>query len=277
MSDSQTPDAPAPSAPPGDANIVPTGENDSAIPPFRLPEIVFPHAQWPLPYAIGPVLFMLLGQVCVFGVLTSLRSDEWMEAHKALTLTIYTLSQLIGIAAGLFWLVLWKKRAAHFLALDKFPAPRKSFFYAAMFLITFPAAMALGEAMKLAYRRFGLEVDMQDSIRTLLTIKFGGGLIWLVFLCAVIVPAMEEIIFRGFFYAPLANGMGRFPAALIVSAVFAVLHGELGAIAPIFVLSLLLCFYYSHSGSLWLSIIGHSMFNAVNIVLLLIFRDRMAI
>lgn len=254
----------------------PHSDEIPAQPALRAPRLAFPNAQWPPVYAFGPVLFMLLGQMCAFGAMASLRSDAWMEAHKVLVLSLGSLAQSAGVAMGLFWLLLWKRPAARFLGLDRLPEAGRLRFYGLLFAATFMAAMMLAVLLQPLYRRLGLEVGVQESIRTMLEVKSTAAMAWLVFLCVVAVPAMEETIFRGFFFAPLANRMGAIPAALVCSTVFAALHGELGAIVPIFVLSLLLCFYYAHSGSLWLSIAGHSIFNALNVALLLIFREKVA-
>lgn len=87
---------------------------------------------------------------------------------------------------------------------------------------------------------------------------------WVMYLSTLVVaPLAEELVFRGMIYHSLKQGMPRAVAALIVSAVFAALHGTAMWACYTFLLSLLLIWLLERTGSLWACIACHAAFNFV--------------
>lgn len=87
---------------------------------------------------------------------------------------------------------------------------------------------------------------------------------WLFLVGAVVVaPVVEEIFFRGFLYAGLRGRYGWQKAAVISAALFAVVHLQLTAVAPIFLLGLVFAFLYERSGSIWPAVLMHVSSNAL--------------
>ena len=79
----------------------------------------------------------------------------------------------------------------------------------------------------------------------------------------VVGPLAEEVYFRGFMFAGLARKWGV-PAGAVGSAlVFAVLHGEVALLAPAFASGLLFAWVYRTSGSLWPSVLAHTVQNGL--------------
>jgi membrane protease YdiL (CAAX protease family) len=78
-----------------------------------------------------------------------------------------------------------------------------------------------------------------------------------------IAPLSEELIFRGFVYAVVKRYSERFFAAIISSAVFAIAHYDIPALAPLFALGMCLTVAYELSGCLWVPITIHAIFNAL--------------
>jgi len=87
-------------------------------------------------------------------------------------------------------------------------------------------------------------------------------------------PLAEEMFFRGFAFRGLITRKKFWPAAILVSIVFAVIHIEPANILPIFVLSLVLCWFQWRTSSVIPPIIGHATYNGVQIVAWLIARNR---
>ena len=90
----------------------------------------------------------------------------------------------------------------------------------------------------------------------------------------VAAPIVEEFVFRGAFFAALvASPVGRIGALLITSGLFAVVHAT-GAYWPnlcmIFFMGLFLGLLMLRFSSIWLTIICHGTWNAVQTVLLFI-------
>ncbi|MEA3350418.1 MAG: type II CAAX endopeptidase family protein [Chloroflexota bacterium] len=106
---------------------------------------------------------------------------------------------------------------------------------------------------------YGLQV--QPDIKLLFADISSPG--WIFIAGVVIAPVVEEIIFRGFIFAGLRGRYGWKKAALISSALFALIHIQPLAVIPIFILGLIFAYLYQRSGSIWPAIIMHMSTNAL--------------
>ena len=79
----------------------------------------------------------------------------------------------------------------------------------------------------------------------------------------IVAPVVEELVFRGVAYTSLKEAMPRWAAALLVSAVFGVLHGTAVWFCYTFVLSFVMIFAYEKTKSLWGPIALHMAFNLI--------------
>ncbi len=83
----------------------------------------------------------------------------------------------------------------------------------------------------------------------------------------VIVPAFEEMLFRGLFQTMLRSILEKPWLSIAISSVlFALAHTNTGHWPALFVLSLCMGYSYEKSGSLFRPIFIHSMFNAISII-----------
>ena len=80
---------------------------------------------------------------------------------------------------------------------------------------------------------------------------------------AVVAPIVEEFIFRGLIMTRLSRVMTGWLAVLLSAAVFGLCHGELVWFCYAFVLGAVFGFMDLRAGSIWPSILGHVMFNAI--------------
>ena len=114
---------------------------------------------------------------------------------------------------------------------------------------------------------FNLEVELQDITRFL-----SGEGTWLkacFILTAILVgPVVEELIFRGIVFSYLVKRAGLKAGILLVSLLFAAIHFHLPSFLPLALLSAALCVAYWRTGSLWVSIGIHMIFNSVSIIAL---------
>lgn len=91
------------------------------------------------------------------------------------------------------------------------------------------------------------------------------GLKAIIVLTAVVVaPLVEEVIFRGVIYTSLKRYSDRFFAAIITSSMFAVVHGTVPGLLPLFALAILLTVAYEITGCLWVPMAMHAIFNGIN-------------
>ena len=76
----------------------------------------------------------------------------------------------------------------------------------------------------------------------------------------------EEFLFRGYLQFTLAEGMGFWPAALLLSLIFGAVHlhnpgeGVVGALS-VFTIGMFLCLTLRRTGDLWLAIGWHAAFD----------------
>jgi membrane protease YdiL (CAAX protease family) len=88
---------------------------------------------------------------------------------------------------------------------------------------------------------------------------------WLLLAGIVVAPIVEELFFRGFVYAGLAQRYSWRKAALISSALFALIHLQPLAIVPIFLLGYLFAYLYERSKSIWPAVLMHVITNGLGL------------
>lgn len=122
---------------------------------------------------------------------------------------------------------------------------------------------------KILEQSFGMEVDMQAVV-----VQITSSQSWLkvgyILLAVVVAPLYEEMIFRGVLFAYLLRRGGLALAMVAVSLLFALLHFHIPSMAPLFLLSVVLCLTYWRTGSLWVNIGVHALFNGATITFLLV-------
>ena len=94
-----------------------------------------------------------------------------------------------------------------------------------------------------------------------------------ILMAVIIAPLCEEIIFRGYFYGVAKRYLGTGIAAIFISAVFAVVHLHWPALPGLFIFSIALIIAYEKTRSLTSCILLHASFNALSLILSLLFPD----
>ena len=80
---------------------------------------------------------------------------------------------------------------------------------------------------------------------------------------AIGAPLWEEMLFRGFLLGPLVRGLGFWPAAVLVSGTWTVLHigYSTAGLAEVFLIGLYFSWLLRRTGSLWIPIACHAAYN----------------
>lgn len=86
----------------------------------------------------------------------------------------------------------------------------------------------------------------------------------------MLVPLVEEVIFRGVIHRSLRTRWPLFPAAILSGLVFAAVHLDVAHVAPLFMVGFILAWSYERSGSLWGAIIPHGGLNALTVLVIAI-------
>ncbi len=103
----------------------------------------------------------------------------------------------------------------------------------------------------------------QDAAETLYAPSFGVQI-----LCAgIIIPIVEEYIFRGLIYHRMKGYMSVRRAIVISAVFFGIYHGNLVQVIYGFLCGILLAWLYEKYGSLWAPILAHMLMNLVSVIL----------
>ena len=92
-------------------------------------------------------------------------------------------------------------------------------------------------------------------------------------IAVIAAPVTEELIFRGCLYGVLRKSNGRWPAIVLSSIIFALIHGHLPSLPGLVILAVGLTLVYERCGSLWAPIAMHAAFNGLSIVAAIFLPD----
>lgn len=100
----------------------------------------------------------------------------------------------------------------------------------------------------------------------------GWGSLLPVFIGLVIAaPIAEELVFRGFIYQGLRKKLSLWPAAVISSLLFALVHGQFNVGITVFIMALGACWLIEKTGSIYSSILLHMLKNLIAFSLVFVF------
>ena len=93
---------------------------------------------------------------------------------------------------------------------------------------------------------------------------------WVVAIFAVVVaPMQEEFLFRGYLYGVMRRYAGPAVGTILNAALFAAIHVHLPSFGGLFALAVCLTLAYEWSGSLFVPMAMHAMFNSLTVIDLL--------
>jgi len=109
------------------------------------------------------------------------------------------------------------------------------------------------------------EQELQAPVQMIIDAKKNNPalLVILAFLAVIVAPICEEFVFRGYIYATLKRFSCRVFATISSALFFAVVHGNLWSLFPLFIVAIGLTIIYEISGSLWAPILTHMLFNGI--------------
>lgn len=155
---------------------------------------------------------------------------------------------------------------------EDFGMDRKNIKRAALALIicmvTLPViAQASAFYQLLLEKYFQITLNNQDIVQQIVKshtwIKIG-----LTLTTILLVPLCEELLFRGVLFPYLTRKIGLPASIIAVSVIFAFVHLHMPSALAIFLLSVVLCLAYWRTGTLWVSIAIHALFNSTSLLIL---------
>lgn len=113
------------------------------------------------------------------------------------------------------------------------------------------------------------DYPQQDDVRALKT--EGGALFYEMFWFAgLVMPIVEELIFRGLLYPILKKHIGVFWGCVLSSLLFSYIHDNVLSFALLFLFSVYLTMVYERNNNLLVPIACHAFFNLIMLTLILI-------
>jgi membrane protease YdiL (CAAX protease family) len=233
---------------------------------FTLPQIAAPEGK-------GRVPVEGFGLVDVAGVMLFVMfyASGMFVAGKEPELTPFTLVVALyfqgGMAGFVLLLLFWRIRV-----IDLWGLRWKKWWMA---LLAIPAVFVMWSFMAVldqsGYNAWITELVGGDTTQEMVkALQEETNIVVLALMSLVTVigaPVSEEIIFRGYIY-PATKRLSGSPCAVLFSgALFAVVHLNLAALLPLFVLGMLLAVLYEATGSLWMPIAVHLVFNLGTVVM----------
>ncbi len=112
-----------------------------------------------------------------------------------------------------------------------------------------------------------------NTLQKLVDSSVDGWLVAMSTLVVLVVPVLEEVLYRGILQRMLGTVLDRWPAIIVTSVIFAMMHvgaASWHALPALFVLSIGFGWVYERTQSLVAPIIMHLLFNAANLGLALL-------
>jgi len=89
----------------------------------------------------------------------------------------------------------------------------------------------------------------------------------------IVAPVFEEMLFRGYLYGKLRKVVSVWLAVIIVSILFAAIHGQWNVALDVFALSIVLCSLREMTGSIWAGVLLHMAKNSLAFYFLFVNPD----
>lgn len=143
-------------------------------------------------------------------------------------------------------------------------AGRAGIFY----LCAVPHVLILGLLAQGLLQATGAAGEMQTVVQVFSSAQPLWLRVYLVALGVAVAPVAEEVLFRGILMPLILRRLGSVPAVLLVALFFALLHFNVFAFVPLFVIGTGFGLSYLMSGDLRVPILMHALFNAVSFALM---------
>ena len=162
----------------------------------------------------------------------------------------------------------WRTALAQLAAANPWRA-KDLLMLALRWLAILPALWFVSFVWNLLLNAAGHAPDFQEAIRLFLANDDPWTRAGFVFFAVVLAPFAEEALFRGILLPLLVRRIGPGAGLALTAIGFAAVHADLGTFAALALFSVALSLAYARTGTLWVPVGMHALFNAANLALLL--------
>ncbi|MCH9609879.1 MAG: hypothetical protein S4CHLAM45_13950 [Chlamydiales bacterium] len=219
-----------------------------------------------------PLMLLFVGKVPGMRLKLSNGLSGWLQLFYMLTLFITLYGYLFAL----------KRDVIRAIFFDGALNRTKTFFRGILigvsaWLVSYPAVLVVNLVTGWIGMKVWGENDLdQVAVAHLKALADQPLLYWLmVIVIILLVPMIEELLFRGFLQSWLRRFLGRWGALFATAVIFAVVHfspkqgvANFELICSLFVLSCFLGFVYERQKTLWASVALHSTFNGMTVIFL---------
>jgi len=242
--------------------------------------------------AISLVLLMVIGILLAVpffgtGFLTGFNAmNDFNDITTIAFLKYFQVVNQIGvfILPALLYGYLENRNSCTYLNIDRKPGIYILFISIFLIIAFIPAVNAmvwLNEQMKLPAFMKGIEDWMRESedktnllTEAFLSVSTLGGLIINLFIIGFLAALGEEFLFRGVVLRLLSDGLKNTHLAVMLSAIlFSAFHMQFFGFLPRTALGILFGYIYVWSGSLWIPVILHFIFNGTTVAVAYLYQN----
>lgn len=138
-------------------------------------------------------------------------------------------------------------------------------------LLAWGAYMAITTLVTVGLSSYAPGVDLEQAQDVgFKNITGSFDILYAFLVIVVIAPVVEEIVFRGYLYGSLRPRMPWWVAAVVVSVLFGLVHGQINVAIDTFFLSMVICYLRDRTGAIWSGIFVHSLKNALAFYILFV-------
>jgi len=249
---------------------------------------VLPEKEWKVPLGIFHLMIAFAIYFLTTWIATTVAITYFKEQIRAHYITSSSLlnfgvSALIFIILITYWRCLNKPlRNGIWRRPDEEHCLKEDLWYALYsWVLAFPVVIFLSQGLEQVVLKVFHITQLPDQAAVkFLKSTFDNPMNFILAVGSIVIlaPLVEEILFRGFLQTYIRQHLGSKQAIVITSVCFSLFHytvgqslGNISIIISLFVLALFLGFIYEKRGSLFASIMLHSLFNAVSVANLYLF------
>lgn len=137
------------------------------------------------------------------------------------------------------------------------------------FLAVLPVASAVALAWNALLTAAGIDPARQELVDLFVNARSPAAPTVMTLFAVVVAPVTEELVFRAGLFRYLRTRAPRWVALGLPAVLFAGLHGNLAALAPLAALGVAFALAYERTGRIAVPIVAHALFNLNTILLLL--------